>query len=194
MKLYLIRHGESENNKNGVFSGWDQASLTEKGVKDAFVVCNYLKNIAFEKVYSSDLLRAKQTAQTALPEHKYEENALLREFNFGTLAGKSFASCQEEYGKAFVDNFEKLNLKVYDGEDDNEFTARVSLFMEKMVKSGFEKVAAFSHAGVLRKVLDYVFKTKAPHEFIACNNCTIAIFEYENKKWKLNSWINSQQE
>ena len=67
MKLYLIRHGESETNLAGHYTGWSQVNLTEKGVRDAEGVRPIIQNIKFDNIFSSDLILAMKTAETAIP-------------------------------------------------------------------------------------------------------------------------------
>lgn len=62
MRVYVIRHGESETNLNKKWTGWLDVHLTDKGKDDAKKAGDFLKNIAFEKIYASDLSRAVETA------------------------------------------------------------------------------------------------------------------------------------
>ena len=63
MLVYFIRHGESENNSKGIYTGHMDVSLTPEGIKQAELVGAKLSNICFDAVYSSDLLRAKASAE-----------------------------------------------------------------------------------------------------------------------------------
>ena len=67
MKLYIVRHGESETNRKGLWTGWLDVALTDKGIADAERVRDTLRGIKFDKVYSSDLQRARVTCEIALP-------------------------------------------------------------------------------------------------------------------------------
>ena len=67
MKVFMVRHGESETNRNGLWTGWLDVSLTEKGREEALQVGKMLSKINFDKIYVSDLSRAKVTAEIALP-------------------------------------------------------------------------------------------------------------------------------
>lgn len=55
MKVYVIRHGESENNRTERFTGWDDPHLTDRGREDAKKAAELLKNVRFDKIYVSDL-------------------------------------------------------------------------------------------------------------------------------------------
>ena len=68
MKLFLIRHGESENNFNKLYSGQCNPKLTELGKRQAESIRPILEKVDFDAVYSSDLVRARETCGIALPD------------------------------------------------------------------------------------------------------------------------------
>ena len=180
MKLYVIRHGESENNSKKIYTGWMQVDLTEKGKRDAEGAGKLLRDVPFDKIYSSDLIRAMHTADIALPDRTYETTPLLREYNVGTLEGQSGIG-------AAVKN---RDFTPYGGENKDMIRARVQEFMHLTEALDLPNVAAFSHAGWLRMMLSVVLNVDIPHNAIACGNCTVGIFEYKDGNWSLHSWIN----
>ena len=105
MKLYLIRHGESETNLAGHYTGWSQVNLTPKGVRDAEGIRPTLEGIKFDKIFSSDLIRAMTTAETAIPGCTYETTHLLREVNVGNLALKPFPPKDDPRRALMVNGF-----------------------------------------------------------------------------------------
>jgi len=62
MTIYVVRHGEAEGNAERRIIGQSDHSLTEGGEKDAEVLGERLRSIKFNKIYSSDLKRARDTA------------------------------------------------------------------------------------------------------------------------------------
>jgi len=192
MKLYLIRHGESENNNSGCWTGWADVQLTEKGIEDAKRVRKYISDIEFDKIYSSDLIRAKKTAEIAIPGCTYEETSLIREINVGELAGKKLIDCPRIFGEEYSRNTAMHNLKPYGGEDRVEFIARIMSFLDKVAESGYENVAAFCHGGVLRRIRDVLLGITIPKSVMPCFNCAILVLEHKNGNWFIHSWINTQ--
>lgn len=186
MKVFMIRHGESETNKNGLWTGWLDPPLTEKGREGAESVGRLLSGISFDKIYSSDLSRAKNTAEIALKTCEYEVVSALREINVGNISGKPLdtvtASERETLGKD--------GYGCFGGESQAAFGKRVLEFMRMLEREGYENVAVFSHAGFIRKMLDSVLRVKVPHRNMLSKNCMVAIFEYNVGGWKLHSWIN----
>lgn len=187
MRLYIVRHGESETNKNKLWTGWLDVPLTEKGMRDAEAAGSILSGIKFDKVYSSDLSRATKTCEIALGEAEYETTPILREVNVGKIAGRPLSVISEdERAEAAL-----VGYKRYDGESREELEKRVEDFLALVAESGHRTVAAFSHAGFIRTALSTVVGINLPGKKILCNNCTVAVFEYSDGLWRLHSWINS---
>ena len=186
MRVWMIRHGESETNRVKYWTGWLDVHLTEKGKEDAAFAGSFLAGKSFDAVYSSDLVRARETASIAIPEKEAITTPLLREINVGNLAGNPISSTDAEKMKlASIEGYAFAG-----GETKAELIKRITSFRELLEASGHENVAVFTHAGWLRTFLDLTLDTNISRERIACKNCTVAIFEYDGK-WKLHSWINS---
>ena len=184
MRVWVIRHGESEANKNGLLTGWLDAPLTEKGEEEAALVKKVLSGVRFDKIYASDLLRAKSTAEIAIPECQCETTAMLREINVGTIAGQPLTAVKN------IRPMTKDGYGSFDGESRAEFRDRVAAFMKIIETEDCENIAVFSHAGVIRNFLDIALGIVHDRSKICCNNCTVAIFEYCHSNWRLHSWIN----
>lgn len=190
MKAWVIRHGESEANQNGLLTGWLDAPLTEKGREEAALVRQLLDGVRFDKVYSSDLLRAKGTAEIALPGCPYETVPALREINVGSIAGQPLSVVKGEDIRPLT----KDGYGPFGGESRAELRERVAAFMKALEedRETCENVAIFSHAGVIRNFLDITLGIVHDRSKVCCNNCAVAVFEYRDSNWRLYSWINVQ--
>ena len=186
MRVFIVRHGESETNRDGLWTGCLDVALTQKGREDAALARGLLSYVKFDKIYSSDLQRAKCTAEIAIPGCRYETSALLREINVGDIAGKPLHVVKDSEGKLL----NKDGYACFGGESRAEFCDRVKFFMRELEGLDCQNVVVFAHAGVLRTFLEVVLNTKVPGAHICCRNCTVAIFEYDAQDWKLHSWIN----
>lgn len=186
MKVFIVRHGESLNNLKGLWTGWANVPLTDKGIEDAKEAGKFLNNFSFDRIYSSDLERAIQTAKTAIPGCEPETSELLREINVGNIANKPLGILTEEDKKEIREN----GYVIFDGESKDEFKNRVLKFREKLETSDCENIAVFAHAGWLRTFLDIVADTYLSRQSIYCGNCAVGVFEFEKGMWKLHSWIN----
>jgi len=186
MRVYVVRHGQSETNLQERYTGWFDTPLTEKGIEDAKKAGELLKCRSYDLVFSSDLIRAVRTAQTALPGYEMKRSPLLREINVGGLEQIPFTDLSEEQRAEAG----RTGYSAFGGESKAEFYGRVSSFMKELESLDCETVAVFTHAGWLRSMLDTVVGYVIPRRNLRCNNCAVAEFEYINGIWSLCSWNN----
>lgn len=188
MILYMIRHGESKTNAIRYHAGWAQTPLSEKGIEQARKAGEKLRLISFDRIYSSDLKRAMQTCELALPGREYEPTPLLREISVGSLSGKSIAQCEALYGAAYFENKARRDFTPYGGENGDMQLDRVRQFKKSLESINEGCIAAFCHGGTLRAMLDLVMDQPMKREHIACVNCCIAVFEYTENTWRMLGW------
>ena len=83
--IYLVRHGETDWNVKNIIQGQIDIPLNKKGENQALEIANELKDIHFDAIFSSDLSRAKRTAEIIATERKLAVVATktLREMYFG---------------------------------------------------------------------------------------------------------------
>jgi len=105
-RLVFVRHGQSEWNKDGLFTGWVDVGLTEFGVKEAMIAGNKLleTDIRFDILYSSILKRAVRTGNIILSCLNQEyipviKTWRLNERMYGALQGKNKIETVKKYGK-----------------------------------------------------------------------------------------------
>ncbi|MGL5788746.1 MAG: 2,3-bisphosphoglycerate-dependent phosphoglycerate mutase, partial [Bacteroidales bacterium] len=103
--LILVRHGESEWNKENRFTGWTDVDLSEKGVAEAYTAGRKIKEsgITVDVIYTSVLKRAIKTAFYIADECdilwiKMVKNWRLNERHYGALQGLNKAETAKEYG------------------------------------------------------------------------------------------------
>ena len=129
---------------------------------------------------------ALKYGKTAIPNCEYETSPLLREVNVGNLENQpSKVLNDEQLANVFANGYEDFG-----GESNEHFYNRVVTFAKGLESSGYENVAVFTHAGWLRRMLNFVVGLSMPRKNVVCNNCTVGIFEYKNGIWRLYSWIN----
>jgi len=146
MKIFILRHGQTELNKKGVINGHIDDVLALEGIKQAKNVAPFLPK-TIKHIYSSSLERAKETAKilnetlhVALTFHDE-----LKEVNFGILNGAPFL---DEYKK-------RHKMLDYDwrpsGESFEEVKTRVLKFLEKIKKeNNDEEILIVAHGGIIR--------------------------------------------
>lgn len=186
MKVYFIRHGQSMTNLEDRVSGWIQCSLSELGFKQAEALESVLRNIKFDKIYSSDLLRAIQTAKTAIPGCEPEQTPLIREEGTGTATGVLGSELIAKYGDLYYEALRNNDSSMFGGENHEMVYERTAKFMKVLEGlEGYDKVAVFGHEGTIHPMLEYVLGERFLLGKIKINNCSISVFSYENGAWKL---------
>lgn len=189
MELYAIRHGQSAANAIQAHAGWAQVPLTELGREQAAKTGELLKGMEFDRVIVSDLLRAMETAQIALPGRNFEQDPRLRETNVGSLQGRRVVDLTAELGEEYVRRRVARDYRVYGGEDTHAHYDRVAEFMKDLESAPEDaRIAAVCHEGTIMAMLCYVLHTDIPRNIIHVANCAVCAFKFGNGVWELGEW------
>lgn len=160
MKIYITRHGETQCNVDNICYGWYDVPINEKGISQAQNLGSFFKNKKLDKIVSSDLLRARMTAdiineKTRLP---IEYSRDLREINFGdweNVPVKDFKKIDPINSKLWRDDCQKAIIP--NGELFDDFYKRVSTGFEKIVEENFGKdLLLVAHGGVISVILSHI--------------------------------------
>lgn len=152
--LVLVRHGQSEWNALGLWTGWADPELTEQGKEEARKAAEHLRDIELHKGYTSDLTRTKETLEEikrALDNVDLEmtHNQALNERDYGEYTGKNKWDIKEQVGE---EEFTKIRRSwdhpVPKGETLKDVHARVVPYYEKHIladlKAGRNVIVASS--------------------------------------------------
>ena len=102
--LVLVRHGQSQWNKENLFTGWKDPDLTEKGIEEAINAGKKIKqtNINFDLHFTSKLKRAQRTGNLIMKELGEDiptcENKALNERDYGDLSGLNKDDARKKWG------------------------------------------------------------------------------------------------
>ncbi|MCI8454447.1 MAG: histidine phosphatase family protein [Lachnospiraceae bacterium] len=151
MKILLIRHGRQNSPLCNV-----DVPLHEAGRRQAGLLGRRLEMLSVEALYSSDLLRAVETAEIVnerlqIPHHI---RSGLREISFGELEGLSDAAIADKF-EEFLRERGKMerDISYPGGESAADVVKRALPVMEEILESGLETVAVVTHGGVIRSLL-----------------------------------------
>lgn len=171
--IYVVRHGETFFNKNGITHGQSETVLTSKGIEQAAKVGEQLKDIRFDICYCSPLERAKQTARQILKYHKltkiiYDDR--LKEIYLGALE------------KTYTNIWEAAK---YGGETKSEFFERVKSCLDEIEEKYKDKnVLIVCHSGTVKMCMFYFDKPKnltKAYKNVKIGNCDIQTFDFKDK-------------
>lgn len=160
MRLLIIRHGESEADILNVHEGRADFELTEVGQQQVILLSEWVNNhYKLEKIYSSSLKRATQTAlllgNKQQIEIEYEED--LMEWNNGLIAGLSREEAKEKY--PLVNGLAPHDA-VYEQESILDFRYRAEKILSKIISENPDDatIAIVSHGGMINKLYQSFLK------------------------------------
>lgn len=156
--FYIVRHGQTTWNTAEIMQGSSDSPLTNKGIEGAKELGKAFKHIKFDLVYSSDLLRAKRSAEIIILERKLEVQItqLIRERAYGEFEGKhnsNYKIVNETLNK--LTNEERYSFKYSKGiESDKEIVERFLVFLREVaIANPGKTVLVVSHGGIMRVLL-----------------------------------------
>ena len=201
MKLYFVRHGESEANILRVISNRESPfGLTALGKQQALTLADRLKEIPFTSIYSSPILRARETAEILSRSFHpgYQVTEALREYDCGVLEDKS----DEKSWRLHTEIAEDWTLhhnhlrKPEGGESYLDIQARFLPFIEKLKRERLhdEHILLLAHGGLLQLMLPLIL-TNVDNSFVRAHGirhteCVIA--ELRSDGFVCLQWGDSQ--
>lgn len=188
-KLYLVRHGQSDGNAEGRFGGHGPTPLSKLGVKQADATARMLAKEGVNAIFSSDLLRAVQTAEplsqlTGLP---VNSTAAFRERNVGVLEGLTFDESKETFPK---DYYALVNRNVHhvitEGESYRHLLRRSTTELWEILRGHMgHRIAIYSHTGALcfltLHMMGAIRRDTKHAPWIVTSNCGVNRFEIRGR-------------
>lgn len=155
MRLYLVRHGETTYNRDGLGLGRDDAPLTDLGLAQADCLESVFHDLQIDRVFASPLQRAAETARRALPGRTPELTDALIELDVGETEGLPFAEMRERYGPVLKEwgGPEGHRIALPGGESLIDVEERVRPFLASLSGEPRAQVALVSHNFVIRVIL-----------------------------------------
>lgn len=177
MKIYVLRHGKTELNKQGILNGQIDEALAPEGIEQ-------MKTIQIPStvthIYTSPMLRARQTAELVNDKLQVKLSIIdnLKEVNMGTLVGKAWRD---------IENGEELKVKhrsiQYDyhnigGESAEDVKARIKAFLQELKKQhqNYEALIV-THGGIIR-VMHLLDRGEALIDEV--KNISLHVFDLDN--------------
>jgi probable phosphoglycerate mutase len=192
-RICIIRHGETDWNAGRRIQGQIDVPLSAVGHAQARATANVLAREDFAAIYSSDLARARQTAEATahlarLPMHATPE---LRERHYGIFQGLTYPEAEARHPEAYARHKARdPHFAPEGGESLLDLAARIGAICGAIARRhAGEAVALFTHGGVLdivhRQATGRPLDT--PRDF-SIPNCGINWFDVANGCWTLLSW------
>ena len=189
--LILVRHGESEANRQGIFAGQINPDLQNKGLKQAELTAKYIAdNYKVDKIYSSDLQRAYKTALCIADilnlEVIPEQN--LREINGGNWEGVKFDDLVYEYADEYSMWLNHIGHSgCVGGETVKQLGDRIMNALTRIAQDNEEKTIVIATHGTPIRAAQSIIRSGTLDEMENIpwvSNASVTIFEYNNNIWK----------
>lgn len=161
-KLILVRHGQTDMNKDQLYYGKIDVPINEVGKEQARKACENLINlkIDYDKIYSSNQIRAYETATIVNYKNiEIEKNEKIQEMNFGVFEGLNYKDVMEKFPEEM--ELLKKDWKTYSyitGESPFQLQKRVVEFLDSIDKSKNNLVV--THWGVICSLLSWLFSNE----------------------------------
>ena len=187
MKLYIIRHAETEYNRKGIIQGSEvDSDINDVGESQANSFYEYYKNINFDKIYVSDLKRTFQTIRRFTEKgSSYEKLKEFNEISWGVNQGKS--DDLEDYAR-LIDTWLAGNLdnKFEEGESPNEMSVRLVKGFNKVLDDDHDTVLLCIHGRALRILLSKIIDNDLTKmDKYVHSNTGLYVLEYKNGKYEI---------
>ena len=188
INIYLIRHGRQSSTLCNV-----DVELSEEGVEQAELLRDRLRGYQIDAIYSSDLIRAKQTAQVInealqLPFVIRED---LKEISFGLMEGNT-DEYNDEHFAAFKTEHKMLveDIPYPGGENGTSVYERAMPVIQEIIQSGKKNIVVVTHGGTIRVLLAALFGKNQAKRFLfglSLENTGITqlIYQPENDRFYL---------
>ena len=190
-EIILIRHGETEWNSQKRMQGHSNSDLSLVGQAQIQALGQWMKNVPFDLIYSSDSPRAKQTAEsiTQFSGHELQFDQRLREKNLGVFEGLTSEEARERHPEVFR-LFKTAGSKyvIDEGESTQQLQDRaLEIVNEIRIKHPEERVLLVTHGGFIRVVMKHSLglSLETPTRFLIRNTGVFRL-EWEDK------WLVSQ--
>lgn len=151
--IYIIRHGQTEQNRRKVLQGRSDAPLNETGIAQAQEAAGRLRGVSFDAVYSSPLIRAIQTAKIVVPDLEPIPDDRLIEMEYGPYEGMGLHELAPEvltFFRDFVHNPAPPGM-----EPLGSVVQRAGAFLEDRCKAG-GNILVSTHAIAMKGMLEYL--------------------------------------
>lgn len=188
-RFIFVRHGESETNLSGVFTGQIDAALTEKGRRQAEAARDMLLNTHIDAAYSSDLSRAYETGSIIAVPHglTVERVPALRELDAGVWQGRTFESLSEQ-DDYIAWRRDRANIRCTGGESYIDLWERVRAACEQIAERDAGKtVLVAAHAGPIRvmQLTGRGLNVQDVNQAEPVPNASVLTMDYADGRWTI---------
>ena len=198
--LYVVRHGETDWNREHKIQGINDTILNESGIAQAHQIAKKLHAVQFKRIYASSLSRAYITAEIISSHNEYFKgrpikDVRLRERTFGAYEGMKIRDIALQFEKLYTQPLPNFDPS-FDWFGDPEVetiesvATRSMSALDEMAGEGDVPVCAVTHGGVMKVVIDTVLGI--PYTSLRrydIPNCAVLVLKKKKKIWFMSSFF-----
>lgn len=178
IEITLVRHGETVANAAGIWQGHGDAELSEEGIRQASLLADRLSGERFDRVVSSDLRRALQTAEAAGLDA--EPDPAWREVDIGAWEGLARDEVHHRFGDEIAALAAGEDVPLGGGESWGRFGARIDAAFERLAAgmADGERALVVCHGGAIHSIVSGHFGFRArprPWPIAALDNTSLTV-------------------
>lgn len=181
MKIYLIRHGQTDWNIAGKIQGATDIALNETGREQAACLAKGMEHRSVTQIFSSPLKRAVETAKAIGNSQGVEVIQLeqLKEVTFGEWEGMTWPAIGERYPEAYNRwCINPVDVAPPGGEQQEDIRRRCREGIRLILEQAMGDLAIVAHGAVLAYLMECLLEDNAPDEQIIVKNASITTVEY----------------
>jgi broad specificity phosphatase PhoE len=183
-EIWLIRHGETEWSRSGQHTGRTNIQLTPHGREQARSLAPVLAAQPFDRVLTSPRSRAIDTCREAGMSGQAEQEADLREWDYGIYEGLTTPEIRER-----VLDWSVWSSPVPEGESLEQIQARAQSLIERLMATSHRRVALFSHAHFLRVFAGcWIGNSAALGAHLALDTASISVLGFDRENRAIRQW------
>lgn len=191
MKIYLTRHSQTVWNEEKRLQGRQDSPLTHKGIENALALKNYIKDMSFDYIYSSPILRAYKTACLLFEDGDIIKEERLVEMNFGMFEGTKITDIQKNSDLYYqLWNQPEIFDRIPNGESYDEVILRVKSFLKDLNKHNQDSQIFIVTHGMFFTVLLATMLGYEKKDFIKINQevaqgCSLTLVNYQDNQFTI---------
>ena len=189
-EIILIRHGETEWNSQLRMQGHSNSALSAVGREQIQALGEWMKNVSFDHIYSSDSLRARETAEaiTQYSGDTLQFDQRIREKNLGVFEGLTSIEAREQHPEIYrLFKTGGANYVINEGESTQQVLDRALEFIEEIrFKHSEQRVVMVTHGGFVKVLMKHTLgiSIDGPTSFLIKNTGIFGLVW--NEKWMVS--------
>lgn len=187
--LFLIRHGETDWNRDKRFQGRTDIPLNETGRSQAEQLCSVMTSLKIEYVVSSSLIRAYETALIAIKDIKLpiQKDDRLQETHIGEAEGLTYEEIIQKFSSDHIERWRSyeerdLDFRYPQGESKRQMMIRIrEAVLDIAQNSPYQNIAIFAH-GMVMRALTFAFHQGVEWDLTLFHNGSVHHFVWDDKR------------